>query len=88
MQDVDEELHDVWFEKVPELDIASVVPAPMNDGCSGARQPRCPKNGYLVCDAEFRASTGSRLRKLRLFIAKPLSGVSEACKHQGEKENR
>jgi len=25
LQDVDEELHDVWFEKVPELDIASVA---------------------------------------------------------------
>ena len=25
MQAVDEELHDVWFEKVPELDVASVA---------------------------------------------------------------
>ena len=43
MQDVDEELHDVWFEKVPELDIASVVPAPVNDGCLVLGSPAARK---------------------------------------------
>ena len=27
VQAVDEELHDVWFEKVPELDVVSVARA-------------------------------------------------------------
>ena len=79
---MDEELHDVWFEKVPELDIASVVPAPIHDVLVLRRpsQPHGPNNGLEhglrnllpvvqdVCsDAEFRAST-DELCKPRLLL--------------------